>query len=100
VQLELIRSGGIGGLSVSCAIDTGALDAPNAQEVERLVERLDLDDLSRRSPMRGGGADRFQYDLSVEAEGRRHRVTAAEDVAPAELKELLAWMLEHGDTGR
>ena len=95
MRLELTRSGGIGGLSVTRSIDTSALQASQAQEVERLASQLDLADLARRSPLRGGGADRFQYDLSVEAEGRRYDVTLAEDVAPPELKELLAWMLQH-----
>jgi hypothetical protein len=99
VRLELTRSGGIGGLSVTRSIDTSALEAPKAQEVERLASQLDLAGLARRSPLRGRGTDRFQYDLSVEAGGRRYQVTVAEDVAPPELKELLAWMLQHPDTG-
>jgi hypothetical protein len=100
MRLELIRSGGIGGLSVRRSIDTSKLEAPKAQEVERLVEQLDLDDLSGRSPLRGEGADRFQYDLSVEAEGRQRRVTVAEAEGPAELQKLVAWVLEHADAGQ
>ncbi len=80
-------------------IDTSALEAPMAAEVEHLASKLDLAGLARRSPLRGRGTDRFQYDLSVEAGGRRYQVTAAEDAVPPELKELVAWMLQHGDTG-
>jgi Emfourin len=98
VRLELTRSGGIGGLNVTRSIDTSALEAQQAQEVERLASQLDLADLARHSPLRGRGADRFQYDLSVEVEGRRYDVTLAEDVAPPELKELLAWIVQHDDT--
>ena len=85
------------GLSLSRSIDTSELEAPQAEEVERLLDRLDLDDLARRSPLRGAGADRFQYDLSVERDRRRHRLTVAEDAAPPELRELLAWVLEQAD---
>ncbi len=91
----MTRSGGIAGHSLSRSIDTSELEAPQVEEIERLVERVDLDDLARRSPLRGAGADRFQYDLSVEAGGREHRLTVAEDAAPSELKDLLAWLLEH-----
>jgi hypothetical protein len=87
----------VAGLSLSRSIDTGELEAPEAEEAERLVDRLDLDDLARRSPLRGGGADRFQYDLSVERDRRRHRLTVAEDAAPPALRQLLAWVLEHAD---
>ena len=82
-------------MNVTRSIDTSTLEAPQAHEVEHLISQLDLADLARRSPLRGGGADRFQYDLSVQAEGQRYDVTLAEDVAPPELKELLAWMLQH-----
>ena len=37
MRLELTRSGGIGGLSETRSIDTSALEAPEAQELERLV---------------------------------------------------------------
>jgi len=99
VRLELTRSGGIGGLSETRSIDTSALEEPKAQELERLASRADLAALAQRSPLRGRGGDRFQYDLTVEAEGRRSQVTVAEDVVPPELDELIKWMLEHPDTG-
>jgi hypothetical protein len=99
VRLELTRSGGIGGLSLTRSIDTNALATPESQEVERLAAQLDLAGLAQRSPLRGSGGDRFQYDLSVDEQGRRYQVTAAEDVLPPELKELFAWMLDHPDTG-
>ncbi len=99
MRLELTRSGGIGGLSVTRSIDTSALEAPKARELERLASRVDLAALAQRSPLRGRGADRFQYDLVVEAEGRRSQVTVAEDVVPPELDELMGWILRHPDTG-
>ncbi len=99
MRLELTRSGGIGGLSETRSIDTGALEAPEAREVERLASQVDLAGLARRSPVRGRGADRFQYDLVVEAEGRRSEVSVAEDAAPPELDELVEWMLRQPDRG-
>ncbi len=81
------------------SIDTSELEAPKAKELERLASQVDLAGLARRSPLRGQGADRFQYDLMVEADGRRSQVTVAEDVVPPELDELMQCMLRHPETG-
>jgi hypothetical protein len=45
--------------------------------------------LAASSPMRGKGADRYQYELTIEDEvGRRH-VVVSEDQVPEELRPLL-----------
>jgi hypothetical protein len=39
--------------------------------------------------MRGEGADRFQYDLTIEDESGRHELTMSEDRIPEELRPLI-----------
>lgn len=100
MRLELTRSGGIAGLQKRRSLDTEALSSDDASELERLVSELDLEDLERRSPIRGRGADRFQYDLHVKRQGGEHRVVVSEDEVPASLKAVLDQVLRRGHEDR
>lgn len=92
--LELTRSGGFGGMTMRTAVDLDDAPEGEARELRELLGRIDLDDLVRRSPIRGAGADRFQYDLTVSGEGGERRVTVAEDAAPREMRTLAKRLLE------
>jgi hypothetical protein len=39
--------------------------------------------------MRGSGADRFQYELTIEDDEGRHELAVSEDRVPEELRPLL-----------
>lgn len=95
----MTRSGGFAGLTVRASLDTAELEPEDAQELRTLVEHAGLDELSRRSPLRGTGADRFQYDLTVTEGERQRRVVAAEAAAPPELRALLERVLRSGSAG-
>ena len=45
--------------------------------------------LAAASPMRGKGADRFQYELTIEDEAGLRELTISEDRVPEELRPLL-----------
>jgi hypothetical protein len=45
--------------------------------------------LAAASPMRGKGADRFSYELTIEDEAGRRHVAVSEDRVPEELQPLL-----------
>jgi hypothetical protein len=53
------------------------------------VGRADLPALAAASPMPGKGADRFQYELTVEDAGGRHELAMGEDSVPDELRPLI-----------
>ncbi len=89
MRLEATRSGGFAGLSRRAAIETAELAPEEAASLREQVGELDLDDLARRSPMRGSGADRFQYDLTVTEEGWSRHVRASEAAAPPALRRLV-----------
>jgi hypothetical protein len=77
------------------AADSDQLPKADAEQLRELVDGLDLDVLAGRSPIRGRGADRFQYDVVVN-EGARHEITAAEDAAPPELRAVIDWVMAKG----
>jgi emfourin len=90
LRIELTRSGGFAGLSTNLGeLDTSELPESEAREVEALVEKADLPKLLAASPVRGGGADRFQYHLVIEDESGRRELTVSEDKLPDELRPLV-----------
>ena len=54
-----------------------------------MVEKANLPALLGDSPVRGKGADRFQYDLVLEDENGRRELTVSEDKMPDELRSLV-----------
>jgi len=100
MRVELTRSGGIAALELAMAADSEELPGEEAERLEALVRDLDLDDLAHRSPLRGGGADRYQYDVVVTDEAGRYEITTSEDATPAELRALLDWVRERGRPAR
>jgi hypothetical protein len=95
VRVELTRSGGVAALQQTIAVDTEELPEEEARHLETLVEQADIETLAQRSPLRGRGADRFQYDIVVSDGGARHEVTASEDVASSEMRALVDWLMKH-----
>jgi hypothetical protein len=95
VRVELTRSGGLAALQQTIAVDTEELPEEEARHLETLVGQADIETLAQRSPFRGRGADRFQYDLVVSDGGARHEVTASEDAASTELRALVDWLIRH-----
>jgi hypothetical protein len=53
------------------------------------VAKADVPALAEASPMRGSGADRFQFDLTIEDASGRRELTMSEDRIPAELRPLI-----------
>ena len=95
MRVELTRSGGVAALQQTIAVDTEELPQKEARHLETLVEQADIETLAQRSPLRGRGADRFQYDIVVSDGGARHEVTASEDVASSEMRALVDWLMKH-----
>ncbi|MGH9281438.1 MAG: protealysin inhibitor emfourin [Acidimicrobiales bacterium] len=86
-RVSFERSGGFGGVTLSKELDTKELDEDEAAQLEALLDRVDFD--AAPGPAPRGGADRFQYDLTVERGGRRHTLTRSEGQLTPELKELV-----------
>ena len=76
-------------------VDSEELPEEDARRLETLVQQADIETLARRSPLRGRGVDRFQYDIVVSDREARHEVTASEDAATAELRALVEWLRQH-----
>jgi hypothetical protein len=99
IRIELDRSGGVAGISLHAAVDTIALPPEQGREIAELVGRVDFATLADQTGSAGSapsrGADRFQYDLTVQLGDQRYRVSLPESAVPAELKPLLSRMLHY-----
>lgn len=100
MRLDVVRSGGFANLRVPAHLDTSELPPNEAQEIEALVGQIDLESLAQRSPLRGRGADRFQYDLKVIRDEEEHRVIASESEVSPELRALIDRVLTQGAAPR
>lgn len=84
-RIELVRSGGVAGVTRRWSLDSEDLGAEEAAELERLLGALDDVPAAATPP----GPDRFQYELRVTRGGRTRTVTVHEGAIPAELRPLI-----------
>jgi hypothetical protein len=89
-RISFRRSGGLfAGDRLETTVDLDELPEEEADGLERELSRVDLDELARGSPLRGQGADAYQYDLAVERRGETREVTVDETALPDELRPLV-----------
>lgn len=93
LRLTFRRTGGLfaGNVLQTTVIEQELSDAQGA-ELGELLGPVDIDQLAARSPIRGPGADRFQYDLTVERGGQGRRVIVSAGAVPDELAPLIDWL--------
>src|SRR5215218_35127 len=90
LRIELTRSGGYAGLTTQLGeLDTAELPEDEARAIRELVQRYDVPALQAESPVRGRGAGRCQYHLTIADEGGRRELTVSEDRVQDELRELI-----------
>ncbi len=95
VRVEVNRSGGFAGITRTASLDTESLDAAKAAELRRLVgvSRAASSPAAAGEPAARRGADRFQFEITVEHDGQTETVARAEpDLTPVE-QQLVRWVL-------
>ncbi|MDX6325572.1 MAG: Emfourin [Nocardioidaceae bacterium] len=95
VRVEVTRSGGVTGIGRSAVADSGELDVAGATELVRLVDECSFGeaDASSAVGVSTSGADRFQYDVTVQRGDQVLSFVRSEpELTPAE-QQLLRWVL-------
>ena len=95
MQVVFERSGGFSGLLVTISVDTTKLTVEQAEQLHRLVESAHFFSLPAHLPA-PAQPDRFQYQVTVETDGRQHTVTISEAAVPETLRPLISWLMEFG----
>lgn len=92
MQIKLERSGGFTGIPQTHSVSTDQLPAEEARQVSDLVQKAGFYELPATIRSTQPGADRFQYDITVESERGAHKVTVDEGAVPSQLRPLLDWI--------
>ncbi len=87
MRIEFTRSGGFAGMRLSRTFDTGQLPEEEARQLDQLVDAANF--FSLPETLESGGADKFQYKISIERDGKAHTVQADERAAPPPLGSLI-----------
>ena len=87
MRIEFARSGGYAGIRLSRTFDTDKLPEEEARQLEQLVDAANF--FSLPETLQSAGADKFQYKISIERDGKAHTVQADERAAPPPLASLI-----------
>jgi hypothetical protein len=87
MRIDFSRSGGIIGARLSLTLDTATMPSEEARELEDCVNRSGFFELPE--VLHSGGADRFQYRLSIERDGSCHSVQMDDGAIPGALAALI-----------
>jgi hypothetical protein len=93
MNIHFERSGGFAGLRLSQDLDSADLSPDERSELDRLVEAAHFFDLPADVRAANPGADRFQYNLTVNQGPREHTVALDEAAIPENLRPLLNWLM-------
>ena len=87
MRIEFTRSGGFAGMRVAKVLNTDEMPEAEALALKELVTSAGFFDLPES--LRSRGADKFQYEITIESDGRTHTVTADEGAVPSALVPLV-----------
>jgi hypothetical protein len=89
-RVHFERSGGFAGLNLSASVDTGGLDEDEASQLEQEIEQANFFHLPARLQAAEPGADRFEYNITVERGLHKHSVNVSEASLPDTLRPLVS----------
>jgi emfourin len=93
MRVSLERSGGFANQPFRLELDSEQLTPALAQTLRELVDRAHFFD--QPAEIRANqGADRFQYDLTVEDGERQHSVRLDDGAGPEALLDLVDWLMD------
>ena len=92
MRVSLQQSGGIAGLKIRAEVDSEQLSQPQEREMKDLVDRASLFD----QPLKPRGKsmpDQFQYEITIEDQGKTHSFMTTDTEASDDLLELVDWLI-------
>jgi hypothetical protein len=92
VRVHFERTGGITGRKIEVFVDSDSLPPTQAKRLHTLLAQSRFFDLPLDMRSSPGGADRFLYRVTVEADSRTRTVEAGGAAVPANMWPLLDWL--------
>jgi len=92
MRVSCRKTGGIAGLKISAEVDSEQISAAERQEMKELVERARLFD-QPANPIARSTPDQFQYQITIEDQGKQHSFVTNDSAASDELLDLVDWLI-------
>jgi hypothetical protein len=89
MRIQFVRTGGFAGMRLAATIDSDQLPHEDAELLKEALDSADFFSLPAHLMAEGGGADRFQYEITVEEGGCQHTVQAGDESLPEDLQPLV-----------
>src|SRR5215470_6549135 len=93
IRVSLLRHGGFLGRSLTLELDSGSLSEEESRTLSKMINAANFFNLPA-AIMPQGGADRFQYEVTVEEQAKRHTVNTADGAVPEQLQPLIDYLVE------
>jgi hypothetical protein len=94
LRVEVTRSGGFAGISRTGTVDTGDLDEGRAEMLRTLVDQCRLEIRPETGRREAGGADRFQYGVTIVRDGQKRSIVLREPDLSEAQERLIRWVLK------
>ena len=91
MRINFARSGGFANINLKAELDSADLPPERAKELTRLVAKARFFD----QPASGAAPsmpDQFQYEVTIEGDGRSHTIKTSDDAAADDLKLLFDFL--------
>ena len=90
MKIRFERSGGFTGIPVTAEINSQSLAEDEVQQLQELIQTARFFDLPvHPTEPASGGADQFQYQISIEDGGQSHTIETTDGAATDDLRPLL-----------
>jgi len=93
LRIRVLRTGGFAGIALNADVDSEQLEPFERDGLKRLVEAAGFFELPAKIEAREGGADRFQYEITVEETARSHTVASGDAGMSEPLNNLVRQVL-------
>jgi|SRR6478672_11092695 hypothetical protein len=95
MKIEVQRSGGFAGITMTFSVDETSVTVPEASQLEELVEKAAFFDLSSSNiPIKKPGADYYSYNITIDMRGKRHNVKVTDLTISKDLRSVINLVME------
>ena len=92
MRINFTQSGGFAGIDTELMLDSNSLTSSEMNEIQAMLEDSGFFELSSSSHNPMKGADYFVYEITVETDGRIHRVKTTDLTMPSTLAPLITFL--------
>jgi hypothetical protein len=89
MRIQIVRSGGFTGMPIEVSINENDLQPDEVNQLHSAVQESQFFTLPTKLPDHSGGADSFNYTITVEERGKTHTIVGTESALPPSLAKLV-----------